>query len=198
MKILIIRMKGIGDVLMSWFGLEALRQKYPHAEIIYVTSKANACLFYGQGDLVDRIIPIDWDYPAHGVPNLPKEILEIPHDVLIDLTNRVDFHDIIEEFLGDRNLLHLNPRADNFASLMRVNIDHSIPFRYLKIPEESNRRALERIRFCDRTLISCQLDAMGATRNWRTERWIQLSELLVNEGFSVIWFSLTPVNKSLY
>lgn len=192
-NIVIVRMKGIGDVLISWFGLEAFRKKYPDTHITYVTSQACSELFYNQENFVDRVIASKWDYPPEGIPKLPKEISGIPHDMLIDLTNRVDFHDVVEKVFGDKSILHTKPRADNFAWLMDVDIDCSIPIRMLKIPAELTHWASEITHlFGKKPIISCQLDSKGATRLWRIERWKQLSELLVKAGYGVIWFGVTP------
>jgi ADP-heptose:LPS heptosyltransferase len=197
-KIVIIRMRGIGDVLMSWFGLEILREQNPEAHISYVTSVSCAKLFNGQEDLVDKVIAINWDYQPVGIPDLPREVLDIPHDRIIDLTNRVDFHDTIEKSLGDRELLHTSPRVNNLARLMGVKINNSLAIRNINIPQDFQEYAdnIAAI-FGDKLLISCQLDAKGLTRNWDIERWIQLSRLLVNDGYGIIWFSVTPEHADI-
>ena len=197
-KIVIVRMKGIGDILMTWFGLEVLRRENPKAHITYITSDNGSELFYGQGNLVDKVFAVDWDYPPEGIPRLPASIRNLPHDRLLELDNRIDFHDTIEGSLGDRKLIHTSPRADNFAKLMGVNLDGNVFHRMLKIPDEMEKYASEVTSvFGDKMLISCQLDAKGATRLWHIDRWIQLSKLLVKNGYGVIWFSLTPEHQYL-
>lgn len=203
-KIVIVRMKGIGDILMTWFGLEALRRDNPDAHITYVTSPACTQLFYGQDDLVDKVIPSDWDYEPHGIPKLPPSIRKTPHDRIIELDNRIDFHDTIEATLGDRSLLHTSPRADNFAMCMGVNLDGNIFHRMLEIPDKLDKWACKILVENDIAdqedsyeLVSCQLDAKGATRNWHIDRWIQLAKLLIKEGYGVIWFSITPEHQYL-
>lgn len=203
-KIVVVRMKGIGDILITWFGLEVLRKQNPDVHITYVTSKYCSDLFHEQHDLVDNVYVSAWDYEPRGIPKLPAEIRNIPHDKIIELDNRIDFHDTIEKSLGDRTLIHTSPRADNFAMLMGVNLDNNIYHRMLKIPEEMERWAckiLVRNNLADiedkGKLVSCQLDAKGATRNWHIDRWIQLSKLLVEQGYGVIWFSLTPEHQYL-
>ena len=200
-KIVIARMKGVGDVLMTWFGLEVLRKQNPDAHITYVTSGNCADLFYGQDDLVDKVHISGWDYPPEGIPRLPAEIRNIPHERLIELDNRIDFHDTIEKTLGDRKLLHTSPRADNFAKLMGVTLDGNIIQRNLKIPPEIDKWANDVLqgffKVSKISFVSCQLDAKGTTRNWHIDRWLQLSELLVEKGYNVIWFSTTPEHKFL-
>jgi len=209
-KIMIVRMKGIGDVLMTWFGLEVLRKENPDAHITYVTSSNCSELFYGQDGLIDNVYVSAWDYEPKGIPRLPTEIRNIPCDILIDLTNRIDFHDTIEKSLGDRKLLHTSPRADNFAKLLGVNLDGNIIQRNLKISEEidgwadniltdASSRYLNKpeVFMQPKSFVCCQLDAKGATRNWHIDRWIQLSKLLVEKGYGVIWFSTTPEHRYL-
>ena len=202
-KIVIVRMKGVGDVLMTWFGLEIVRKQNPDAHITYVTSENCSQLFYGQYT-ADKVVISSWDYPPEGIPRLPAEIRNIPHDRLIDLTNRVDFHDTIEKSLGDRKLLHTSPRADNFAKLMDVNLNGNVLHRMLNIPKEMDRWACKTIVQNDWVekedagkLVCCQLDAKGLTRNWHIDRWMQLSQLLVEKGYGVIWFSTTPEHRYL-
>jgi len=200
-KMIIVRMKGVGDILMTWFGLEILRKENPNAHITYVTSQNCAELFYGQDDLIDKVHISTWDYEPSGIPKLPLEIRNIPCDILIDLTNRIDFHDTIEKSLGDRKLLHTSPRADNFAMLMGVNLDGNVMQRDLKIPEKMDKWADDVLhgffKIPEISFISCQLDAKGATRNWYIDRWLQLSTLLVEKGYGVIWFSTTPEHRYL-
>jgi len=200
-KIVIIRMKGVGDVLMTWFGLEILRREHPDAHITYVTAPNCADLFFGQEDLVDNVYVSAWDYEPKGIPKLPLEIRNIPHDRLIELDNRIDFHDTIEKSLGDRKLLHTSPRANNFAKLMDVNLDRNVIQRNLKIPKKMDKWSCDVTvqNFSDKLgkIVSCQLDAKGATRNWHIDRWLQLSKLLVEKGYGVIWFSTTPEHRYL-
>ena len=200
-KIVIVRMKGVGDILMTWFGLEVLRKQNPDAHITYVTSQNCSELFYGQNDLVDNVFVSSWDYPPEGIPRLPASIRNIPHDKLIELDNRIDFHDTIEKSLGDRKLLHASPRADNFAKLTGVSLDENVIQRHLKIPDDldkwANNILQDFFKIPEIPFISCQLDAKGVTRNWHIDRWIQLSKLLVEKRDGVIWFSMTPEHKFL-
>lgn len=198
-RIVVVRMKGIGDVLMTWFGLEVLRRDNPNAHITYVTSATCADLFYGQDDLVDKVFVSSWEYPPHGIPRLPADIRNVPADRLIELDNRIDFHDTIEKTLGNRALLHTSPRADNFAKLMDVNLGENIFHRMLNVPDTVAAWASKFIaeQAEHNKLICCQLDAQGLTRQWHIERWIQLSQLLVKSGYSVIWFSITPEHRFL-
>lgn len=203
-KIVIVRLKGIGDILMTWFGLEVLRLENPDAHITYVTSPTCGVLFFGQESLVDQVVISEWEYPPSGIPQLPKEIRNLPADKLIDLTNRVDFHDTIEEALGDRRLLQESSRSDNFAKLMGVNLNGNVRQRWLQLPADIVASA-ERIivesglgeKWDEGKLVSCQLDAEGATRNWHIDRWVQLSKLLVEDGYGVIWFSVTEEHQYL-
>ncbi|MBC8488514.1 MAG: glycosyltransferase family 9 protein [Bacteroidetes bacterium] len=199
-KIVIVRMKGIGDVLMTWFGLDVLRKEYPESHITYITSRYCADLFHGQKELVDKVVVSSWDYPPKGIPKLPFEISNMPADKLIDLTNRVDFHDTIEKSLGDRKLLHTSPRANNFAKLMGISLDEVISHRMINIPGETAEWAYKIITqngLSNQKLVCCQLDAQGTTRKWHIDRWVQLSELLIEKDYSVIWFSITPEHRMI-
>jgi len=57
-RILIIRLKSIGDVLLTLPAVHAVRENFPSARITFLTSKENAVLLQGFKD-VDEILPLD-------------------------------------------------------------------------------------------------------------------------------------------
>ena len=57
-RILVVKLAGIGDLLTSFPALEALRRRYPHAEITALVTPQSASLLYGAG-LVDRVMEMD-------------------------------------------------------------------------------------------------------------------------------------------
>jgi ADP-heptose:LPS heptosyltransferase len=60
-RILIIKLAAIGDVLRTTSILPALRQKYPQAEITWIT-KANAVPLLKDNPEVDRVFAVETDY----------------------------------------------------------------------------------------------------------------------------------------
>ncbi|MHB0871380.1 MAG: glycosyltransferase family 9 protein [Chloroflexota bacterium] len=57
-RILVVKLAGIGDLLTAYPALEALRQRYPHAEISALVTPQTELLMRRSG-LVDRVIALD-------------------------------------------------------------------------------------------------------------------------------------------
>jgi ADP-heptose:LPS heptosyltransferase len=169
---LIVRFRGIGDVGMTIFGLESLREKYPDDHITYLTSPESAALFCGQKGLVDKVIPMI--YKHHALPDtvpIPIDISDYKH--VYNLMNAVDFGDIA----------HIKPRADNFADLLSVTVDRQRPVRELIVSDTEQEAMRIRLGHKDDIMtwfIACQLDADGLPRRWFLDHWIKLSCLFLN------------------
>src|SRR5438105_11066665 len=74
--ILVIKMAGIGDLLLATPALRALRETYPQARIDLLVTPASAGILDGW-NVLDRIIVLDkylFDYP--------QQILKNPHTLL--------------------------------------------------------------------------------------------------------------------
>ena len=74
--ILVIKMAGIGDLLLATPALRALRETYPHAIIDLLVTPASAGLLDGW-DVINRVIVLDkylFDYP--------QQLLTRPHNLL--------------------------------------------------------------------------------------------------------------------
>src|SRR2546425_6148768 len=75
-RILVIKMAGIGDLLLATPALRALRETYPHAIIDLLVTPASAGLLDGW-DVINRVIVLDkylFDYP--------QQLLTHPHNLL--------------------------------------------------------------------------------------------------------------------
>lgn len=57
-RILVVKLAGIGDLLTAFPALEALRRRYPHAEITALVTPLSASLLHASG-LVDRVMEMD-------------------------------------------------------------------------------------------------------------------------------------------
>src|SRR5712671_527962 len=77
-RILVIKMAGIGDLLLATPSLRALRETYPHARIDLLVTPASAGLLDGW-ELIDRVIMLDkylFDYPQQLLKN-PRNLLRL-------------------------------------------------------------------------------------------------------------------------
>lgn len=83
-KLLLIRPRNIGDVLLSSPLIRALRLAYPHAELDYLTTARCAEMLRGNPHL-DRVLP----YPLHNRPwtyaQAARDLRRAKYDVVIDL-----------------------------------------------------------------------------------------------------------------
>ena len=162
----VIRHRGIGDVRMTWFAIDQYRKENPHIHITYITNPASAALFCGQKGLVDKVIPFQYNHPAHGdiIPPPPINVSTF-YDNQFNLINRVDFGDIT----------HKKPRADNFADLMGVILDKPV-LRPLMVNDEETKEAMRMLDYNDNyQYVICQVNADGKSRVWNIIRWLELA-----------------------
>ncbi|HLQ27772.1 MAG TPA: glycosyltransferase family 9 protein [Ktedonobacteraceae bacterium] len=76
--ILVIKMAGIGDLLLATPALRALRETYPQAQIDLLVTPASAGLLNGW-EVIDRVIVLDkylFDYPQQMLTN-PRNLLKL-------------------------------------------------------------------------------------------------------------------------
>jgi ADP-heptose:LPS heptosyltransferase len=78
-KILIIRLKSIGDVLFTLPAVHAVRKNFPDARITYLVCKSNALLIKGFPD-VDEIVTIDRNAMKKPLKVLP-EFTKLMHQI---------------------------------------------------------------------------------------------------------------------
>ncbi|MGM1055852.1 MAG: glycosyltransferase family 9 protein [Bacteroidota bacterium] len=90
MKILVIQMKMIGDVLTSSILFEALRKKYPEAELHYLIYKQTQPVVENN-PFIDKIIPFD---PAnkdfYKLWELSRRIQWEQYDIVIDVYSKIN------------------------------------------------------------------------------------------------------------
>ena len=168
---LVVRFRGIGDVLISWFAVEMLTETH---DVTYVTSSMAAEVF---PDRWVNVVAYDWeDHPLDCVPELPAEVMGIPHDRLFNLVNAVDWR-------LDTPTYDTVSRAKQFARLMGVPTSDYLRSIELK---EDERSAAEKLLFnVPRPRVCCQIDSSAETRHWL--HWDRLAYLLEKEGYSVVY-----------
>jgi len=169
---LMARIRGIGDVGMSLFGLEQFKKDNPSTHVTYLTNTASAALFCGQEGLVDNVMVKDYNHHTReGFVPLPSDIDIDSYDKIINMMNAVDFGEIA----------HKKNRAENFADLMGVTLKDSPLVRPLVVTEEEKAWARDRIDYNEgEIIIVCQLDSKGRSRYWPVGHWLKFSSLLYN------------------
>ncbi len=81
-KILLIKLRGIGDVILSTIVLENLKNNFPNAEIDYLTEKPSEQLISGLRE-IDSVYLFS-DKSLTGRLNLIKEIRKEKYDLILD------------------------------------------------------------------------------------------------------------------
>lgn len=170
-RTLVVRFRGIGDVLLTWFGLETLARS---EDVLYCTSPQAAELF--PEGWVD-VVPYKWkDHPLTVRPKLPEAVTAVPHDRLVNLVNGVDWERAVTDY-------HTVSRARQFSRLMGV--DSSEYVRPIHVQPDALEWSAKLIYQAERPLVLCQVDAMSPTRQWAY--WPQLATSLMHRGYSVVW-----------
>jgi len=85
MRILILRLSSIGDCVLASPVVEALRDRYPDAQISWVVQAKSAPVVQGLPGLDEVIV---WDADSHHVAGMwraVRQTLQAPYDIAIDL-----------------------------------------------------------------------------------------------------------------
>jgi len=202
-KILLIRLKRIGDVIMTTPALAALRKRYPQAFISYLVEEPYKDLVEGSSDL-DEILVIP-------VPTKFKDFLKIlvrirknKFDVVVDFHGgpkaflfalfsktrfrighkikykQIFYHVKIERKTKD-NPIH---SVENFFKLVKVldvNPNHIPRFKFPSAQNEEKSRIFEFItknKLRERKIISLHIGAGNEFRRWEVKKTVQLINLL--------------------
>ena len=185
LTISIIRMIGIGDVLMSQqVALPSIRKTFPDAHITFWTSPVGARVLYNNPN-IDRIKVSNW---KHGTsPVVEPKVEMTDSDIVVNLVNKVDFLPIVTKA----------NRPDNLFNVARDQI-------YIqsgkKLKKEKNNHKIytspESIEWyynvcldnsIDSEVIGCAMNSHGDMRYYPLKNWIKLAEICKNKKF--IWFA---------
>lgn len=180
-NIVIVRIRGIGDVLMTLPGIITLKEKRKNYKITYVTSKECAKILE-QYSVIDNVIGVDYNHQSIGKPPVPLEIDVDEYDKVYNLINVVDFIPKAKSV----------SRMDLFGKSLGVNIDYNLDWK-LKVPNEWLELALDKLRKYGvkqgNKILSMQITSAGQSRFWPVKRWKELSVLARKKGFRVVWLS---------
>ncbi len=156
--IAIERYSGIGDIICTFPGVLALREKFPNAYIVYGVQKQFRAIVE-MGKVADKIVESDWN------PKVPMLFAQ-------------DYDKFFRPRLDDEegrfgSPLHL---VDDFARTLGVNLVSRQPRLYIPKPiADFSAKEANRIRDGRPLLFGIHTGPSWAVREWRAERW----ELLV-------------------
>ena len=182
----VLRMIGIGDVVMTIPLLKSIKDSYPNAHITYYTGEVGKWSLLDV-PFVDRVEVVDFDFAHSGHPATPPP-LRNKHDVMLNLVNRVDFGNIVLQ----------RPRADNFILVsryqsgldLRLNQSFIIPEMKVDTAWAQELLSLNGVDPQLDVIIGCQITSHGIPRRWPSEKWCKLATALPEIKF--IFFSDEP------
>jgi len=186
--IAIVRMKGIGDIIMMMPMLNSLRNTFPNKKITVITSESGAYILQ-HIDNIDKVISSNYEHTAQNIlPPPPPEALQFKQ--VVNLINAVDFEPIVYQ----------RSRPDNFIKITESQLQCNLNTnqKYL-IPDfdidiDLKKSFVEKYHFSG-NVIGCQISSGGQTRTLDIENWIKLADIYDDLVF--IWFGDKFINRSL-
>lgn len=197
MKILLIRFSSIGDIVLTTPVIRCIKNKYPHAELHFVTKKVNAHILEANPYL-HKIHTLDND-----IQPLLLELLKEKFDYIIDLHKNIRsryIHFILRQAFNSNityiSFNKLNIRKWLYTHLkLKVLPDKSIVDRYFvglqKIQVSNDGQGLDYFIPKDSELknedlplshvygfVACAIGGQHATKQMPVEKWITLCKAI--------------------
>lgn len=188
-RYLLVRIRGMGDVLLSLPAVATVLALNPDAEITYLTSPGCAKMLEGS-KLFKEVIACDYRHATYGLPPLPRAVDYSKYNVVHNLINRVEWI----------TASATTPRTEIFGMLMGLDsIDYTTDWKG-EIPESWRQRAREilynqGVKEGD-IVIALQITSAGRSRIWAKERWTEFVGKCRHRGYKVVLLSDTRINKS--
>lgn len=194
-ELAVVRVIGIGDVIMTLPLLKSLREKLPDWYISYWTGKSSARVLLDNESL-DSVNTLNYKTPTEGYPPIPEEV--VGYDKSVNLINKFDFGSIT----------WTRPRVDNIflsANSQLVNVlkepletptNFELP--KLTLTDEQKRFALETFSINNlfgSKVVGCILSSHGDCRFWELSKWYELADSMLDYKF--LWFSDNKIHSDI-
>jgi len=206
-KILIIRLRRIGDIIMTTPALSALRKGFPNAFISYVVEKPYRELVEGHPEL-DKVIVLEKKQGARDFFRLIRSIRKEKYDVVLDFHGgpraslitffskaklkigyRIKYRNFIYHIKLARKpetgQLHSVESHINFVRALGVDIKSPSP---LNLPHarkdeaEKVEKILKENGLEGFKIITIHIGAGNEFRDWGTDNWIELIDFLAQRN----------------
>jgi heptosyltransferase-3 len=199
-KILVIKVRAIGDVLLSTIVLKNLRHHFPDAQIDFLTEPASREVLEGN-TAVDNIVIFDrandgpvaflWSLRSRHY-DLVIDLFGNPRTALMTYLSRAR-HRVGYEFRGRRyayNIL-VRPRGGevhntefNLDALRAIGIeivDHEIPFSISKVEEDYADSFVREHRLNGKLVVALNPNGSWYTKRWGVGKFAMLGDRLVEQ-----------------
>ncbi len=145
--IAISKFKGLGSILQSTPMIDAIRKRYPNAEIIYVSTKSNEGLL-NKINWIDTVIVVDdsslWRFLVSNISALWKLIKKRP-EIYFDLEIYSDYSTLFTTFTLSKNRVGFYLRSSSF----RMGIYTQMMFFNPRVPISKVYLQLSKLIDCD-------------------------------------------------
>jgi len=202
-KILIIRLRRIGDIIMTTPAISALRKGFPNAFISYVVEKPYRELVEGHPEL-DKVIVLERKQGIRDFFRLIRSIRKEKYDVVLDFHGgpraslitllskaklkigyRIKYRNFIYHIKlarrPEEGQLHSVESHINFVRALGVDVKSPPP---LSLPHarkeeaEKVKKILKENGLEGYKIITIHISAGNEFRDWGTDNWIKLIDLL--------------------
>lgn len=180
-SIAIVRMRGIGDIILSLPAVKNYKDLYPETKITYITDSSLKPLL-DNCPYINNVIGVKYKHETFGYPILPSGVDYSKYDQVYNLINKVDFE-------PDSYSIK---RIDMFANLLDIdelNLDCKWQ---IAIPDQWKREAWDLVKSIDDSVerfISFQVDSQGLSRMWALNRQKSLIDKLTKRGLKIVLMS---------
>jgi len=202
-KILLIRLRRIGDVILTTPAISALRQGFPTASISYIIERPYRELVEGNPNL-DKVIILEKKQSLKDFFKLIRTIRKENYDVILDFHGgpraslitlfsraklkvgyRIKFKNFIYNIRLPRSpkegYFHSVENHINLVKALGVDVN-SLPPLYLpqarKAESEKVKKFIEENSLGGRKIITIHISAGNEFRNWGVDNLVQLTNLL--------------------
>jgi ADP-heptose:LPS heptosyltransferase len=217
-KILVTRLRFMGDIILTTPLLSALRENYPSAKITYVAEKPYSCLLEHH-PLVDEVWTLNRKNTLQSMQLCVKLLLKNfdlaidlfgnPRSALITLLSGAKVR-IGGDFRGRRHLYthtinNRNKILDavqfHLSYLEPLNLDYQIIDPFIVITDEEKRTAQEYLhrkgyRLEDK-IVGIHVGATWPAKRWFPNRFAVLANRLVSQNNCQILFTLGPGEQEI-
>ncbi len=187
-KILIIRISSIGDVVLSTHLPRLIKNKYPHSIVHLITNNEVAPLLNNL-ETIDKVISIDSDNRA----KIADEVINSDYDVILDLQKNSISASLTEDYKGDLRVINKFRKQKLEMVYLKKFPKETIHVgeRYLDtcrdlIQDDGRGLDLGFNSYSNKNkIIGIAPEAFHKTKRWLQNRYEELINRLINDGYVV-------------
>jgi len=196
-KILFIKLRGMGDVVLTLPSVKLVRKKYPDYELHYLTEEGTEVVKASR--IVDKVISFQLSKFFSIVNELRKE----KYDIVVDFEQFIRLSAILTKLTGARKRIgfdspkqHRNRGYTNPIIFKEGHIINTFASLLKPLNISSNPKRLIHLKYSDKEkdwakelnvdiVVHPGSGGTGIGRRWPVNRFARLIDLLTNEGYKI-------------